>query len=332
MRILLKEELLLEVRKQFDMLEEGRNKEIIKLYFGFDGYKQYSQKNIGDMFGLSQSYVNRIVNRIVNKIKINLEEQNLIETAQSKTIPAKGSFDNRKESIEMARELQSIYEYFNQFTKDEINIMLTKLTEEEKALVNLRYGDDLEHPKTSEKWNKENYTKFYGVLLPKMKKLLLNPNDEIKCRKPRAKKSIESGEKKQIISDSFVEQQIIEDKTSELPLEVPQVNQLSGNDSVTKEECTKILELLRTPTFTQMMEVLSPKDAVIISLKLGYVDGKYFSTESIAEFLGLEEDEVREIIKKILLLYKTNINEFIDNVVKIAMDEPIVLSLKVNNK
>lgn len=84
---------------------------------------------------------------------------------------------------------------------------------------------------------------------------------------------------------------------------------------MTKEDYIKILELIRTPTFTQMMSVLSVKESVIISLKLGYIDRKYFSTESIARFLGLEEAEVIEATKKILLLYKETISNFIDQTI-----------------
>ena len=70
-----------------------------------------------------------------------------------------------------------------------------------------------------------------------------------------------------------------------------------------------------------MLEVLSPKEAVIISLKLGYVDGKYFTNESIANFLGISEDEVRETLKKILLLYKDNINEIIDHLISLVTSD-----------
>ena len=66
------------------------------------------------------------------------------------------------------------------------------------------------------------------------------------------------------------------------------------------------------------MNLLTPKEAIIISLKLGYVDGKYFSTEAIAKFLEIEEEEVRETIKKILLIYKENINELLDNIITMA--------------
>ena len=70
------------------------------------------------------------------------------------------------------------------------------------------------------------------------------------------------------------------------------------------------------PTFQQMVDTLSAKEAIIVSLKLGYVDGKYFSTEAIANFLGIEKEEVLEPMKRVLLLYKENINQAIDSVIE----------------
>lgn len=90
---------------------------------------------------------------------------------------------------------------------------------------------------------------------------------------------------------------------------------------MTKEDYIKVLELLRTASFNQMINALTIKEAVILSLKLGYIDGKYFTTESIAEFLGIESSEVIETTKKILLVYKDNINSFLDKAIAIATDE-----------
>lgn len=42
----------------------------------------------------------------------------------------------------------------------------------------------------------------------------------------------------------------------------------SNMESMTKDDCLKILELLRTPSFNQMMSVLSVKESVIISQSL----------------------------------------------------------------
>ena len=99
-------------------------------------------------------------------------------------------------------------------------------------------------------------------------------------------------------------------------------------EEMTKDDCIKMLELLRTKTFSQMINVLTFKEAVIISLKLGYIDGKYFSNESIANFLGIEQDEVIETSKKELLLYKENINELIDHAIEVVTDNHLKLTKK----
>lgn len=312
---ILKREILLEIKRQVDMLND-RDKEIIKLYFGFYEDKQYSQKEIATMLGLSQSYISRIINRVIDTIGKKLEEQNLIERTTFNKIISKTNKKQKKrkeETEKMAKKLQTIYDYFNQYTREQINEMLTKLTQEERELITLRYGTDLDYPKTSEKWNKENNTKFYGSLVPKMKRLLSNPNKKERKNiqtKPIAKKEVTP-----------------EDKITEQSSDVKP----SNKDSITKEEYVKILELLKTATFSQMLELLSPKEAIIISLRLGYVDGKYFSTESIAKFLEIEEDEVRKITMKILLLYKENINEVIDKAIETIAKKQPTLSLKPNN-
>lgn len=93
---------------------------------------------------------------------------------------------------------------------------------------------------------------------------------------------------------------------------------------IEKDDYLKILELMRTPSFGEMLKSLTPKEAVIICLKLGYVDGKYFTTESIANFLGIETNEVIDTTKNILLVYKENINKFIDKAVEVTTESSLV--------
>ena len=68
--------------------------------------------------------------------------------------------------------LQSIYEYFHNYSENEINAVINSLSEEEKKLIKERYGSDLHNPKTSEYWNKDLNRSFYNVLIPKIRKLL----------------------------------------------------------------------------------------------------------------------------------------------------------------
>ena len=94
-----------------------------------------------------------------------------------------------------------------------------------------------------------------------------------------------------------------------------------------REDFLKMLRLLRSPIFEKVLGMLSVKEAIIISLRLGYVDEKFFSTESIAKFLGMNEVEVREIVKKVLIVYKECFNDFIDGAIEVLTDQSRVLSL-----
>ncbi len=245
----------------------------------------------------------------------------------------------RKYEEEMSK-LQTIYEYFKNYTKEQVNDMLTKLTDEEKALVTIRYGEDLNNP-VSAKLSKEERDKFYGSLVPKMKRLLANPTYK---RKPRQRKqqplvapptgiektiTDKSTEKNSDVSQESIIVQKNPEKPKQEEIQItksvePQKQSIestpSNNKEMTKEDYIKILDLLRTPSFSQMMSVLSVKEAVIISLKLGYIDGKYFSTKSISEFLGVEPSEVIETTKKVLLVYKENINSFLDNAIAMVTE------------
>ena len=99
---------------------------------------------------------------------------------------------------------------------------------------------------------------------------------------------------------------------------------------MTEDDYLKILELLKTPSFTNMMNVYSPKEAMIVSLKLGYIDGKFFSNSTISEFLGIEEQEIIDITKKILLASKERLNHIIDEIITSITEETETLPPKTN--
>ncbi len=58
----------------------NRDKEIIKLYFGFYDNKQYSQPLIAHMYSISQAQVSRIIAKRLKQIKNILESKDIIET------------------------------------------------------------------------------------------------------------------------------------------------------------------------------------------------------------------------------------------------------------
>ena len=148
-------ELYDEVRRVIENLPE-REKQIIMLYFGFN-CEPLNQNEISSQMKISQQYVSKIITATLKTIKLQLENN---------------EFQNK-------RRLKPIYEYFSDFSKEEIDNMLSQLNENEKELVRMRYGDDLEHPSTDPSWTRENKYIFYSSLVPKMKRLLKNTTKPI---------------------------------------------------------------------------------------------------------------------------------------------------------
>lgn len=51
---------------------KGRDGEIIRLRYGINVPREYTQKEVADMLGISQSYISRIEKKIIRKLKNNL--------------------------------------------------------------------------------------------------------------------------------------------------------------------------------------------------------------------------------------------------------------------
>ncbi|MBE6155923.1 MAG: sigma-70 family RNA polymerase sigma factor [Firmicutes bacterium] len=219
-----------------------------------------------------------------------------------------------KEDKQMAKEIKSIYEYFSEYSKEQIDAMLTKLSEEERILIAVRYGTDLTNPNPTQSLTDEQTKMFYGSLIPKMKRLLSNPDYKAKPRK-KAKNASENKENSTVSIE-----------TTNLVLETEEKTKtevIEKTSGVSKSDCLKLLEILKTPTFGELMSNLSAKEAVIIALKLGYVDEKYFSSKAIAQFLNIDEADVVETTRNFLLLYKDNITKLIDQAIEVASNDPM---------
>ncbi len=79
----------------------------------------------------------------------------------------------------MARKLQTIYEYLNDYTEKEINDAIFKLSIDDKLVIRERYGEDLHNPLPREGWNRSLSVKFYGNIIPKLKRILSQNKEKI---------------------------------------------------------------------------------------------------------------------------------------------------------
>ena len=51
-----------------------RERQIMQMRFGMNGYSEYTQKQVADALGISQSYISRLEKRIIIKLKKQIEK------------------------------------------------------------------------------------------------------------------------------------------------------------------------------------------------------------------------------------------------------------------
>ncbi len=59
---------------QFITLLPPREKQIMEMRFGMNGYNEYTQSEVADTLGISQSYISRLEKRIIVKLKKQIEK------------------------------------------------------------------------------------------------------------------------------------------------------------------------------------------------------------------------------------------------------------------
>lgn len=72
----------------------------------------------------------------------------------------------------MKKELKTIYQYFNEYSVEDVNKMLALLSKKEKNLLKLKFGDDLFNSNYNSQLKKNQNAYYNSFILPKMKKLL----------------------------------------------------------------------------------------------------------------------------------------------------------------
>lgn len=352
---------IMELLKKCNLKE--KEIKVLILRYGLNDGVPLTLEAVGQIFGLTRERIRQIEVKAINKIRKSRYIKAFAEYMQfperaTQNIDAfrkddkkkmyNGSIHNnyskrsqrefvskQKEESGKMKERLGIYSFFKEFTKEQVDASIEKLPEEDKVIINLyQNGEKLDQKQTS---------RLYGSIFRKIGKLLRDPNYKMRTRKnktenhefdnsPYAKTLLESVESEKgkvelvakttpvIVSNEEAEHVKDENQETNTP-------QVCDTFELTKDDCIKMLELLKTPTFEKMMTTLSIKDAVIISLRLGYIDGKYFSQKSIADFLGITEEEVRETTEKILLLYRDSINTIIDNAIDVINDKKKTFSL-----
>ena len=128
--------------------------EIIKYRFGFYTNHMLTLDEVAKIFKLSKERVRQIEEKMLKYIKLKLRNIGY-------------EIDCNKKN----KKIKTIYEYFNKYTKEQIDEVLNNLSKDEFNLVIARYGMDLNNP-VNARISEKQKNDFYCKLLPKIKRLL----------------------------------------------------------------------------------------------------------------------------------------------------------------
>ena len=173
-----------------------------------------------------------------------------------------------------------------------------ELSRREKIILGLRYGFGRRKPMTLDEIGKE-----FGITREAVRQ-----TERSLLKKIRATEYMKSYTAYMFnmneLSKSKQVEQIDEEKVPEMTIV----------EEMQKKDYKNMLKVLKSPSFTKIMSMCSVKNVMIVFLTSGYLDGKCFSPSAIATFFGIEEQEVVDIIKKVLPTYKEIIDKIMNDV------------------
>ena len=305
-----KEELLGEIPEKirdYLRLKEFTKTEIIVLAY-ITGITKRGYLTINDihlLLGYDRIYIKKVKNDALIKLN-NLEESEfkklLLEKMKENDIFL---IKNIKGGKIMKRQ-KPLYELVK-CTKEELIEAIDKLTEEEKQLIKKKTSNNYDYPIPEEKLTDKENTKYYTTIIPKLKTRV----SRIKSRKIP---TIVPSNDKEPIDIKETNQDEIKQTVSK---EIPQIIKAEKtNETFDKNDYIRLVEFIKSPSYQDIIKVLTPKQAIIFMLKAGYIDNKYFNSKKIAEFLEIPEEEVEQEFAISLKIYQKNINEILDKMIE----------------
>ena len=232
------------------------------------------------------------------------------------------------------KSMENIYDYFApEYTEQQVDAMLKKLNEKDLRVLHERYGEDLKNPVINKNISKDDRAYLYGGVLGKMKRILKNPNYKTKPRVKNIKKSgIVTDESKTIVGDEKKEEKsnVSVVKSGVKQSQVEKIEESASDNKISKDDFENILEVIKSPYFDQLLLTMGSEDAIMASLTLGCFEGKYFSSQSVADFLGTTTERVNQATKDALVSYKECLVQLVDKAIESTNDKPIQYVKKDN--
>lgn len=297
-------EQIMELLKKSKLSE--REKDVLLSRFGIGRSHVWQLKELSKKYGVSKAWIGQVELNALEKLRHlkSIEQFSVYMDNPDLALRKLEEFRKKPEKRERRKTgkrgslLKSIYEYFDDFSREDVDSVLDDLNEFDKKLVFLRYGEDLDNPVSTTLFGEEETKKFYGALVPRMRKKLYALQEEAK---PNNKNNIKQ--------DVFLTESLVTE--------------------LNRDEYTKLIQILKKPDVIGVMTGLSMKEKIIVSLRLGYVDGKHFSVDAISEFLGLSNHDILKTSVEFMTKHSDKVDSILNKAMDFAFDSDASSSSKI---
>ena len=296
--------------------------DILTMRFNLDGNGKHTLEETGLKYNISRERIRQIEAKALKRIR------------NSKYIKEFAVYmDNSDKALERLSRIRNDYIEDNVIIKEE-----KKPLKEEKKIVK-----EENRPKKEEKIMDEMddniFLKNLKELEKQNKKIPPKINKEEDSKKKPTKnkkeipivkmnpkyinKNIEKKEEVVVTKEEKVEKTpevklppvvVAVPKEKEEPVEIDLEEMKTNEDNLSNHLIEAITELKNT-SFGDLLKTMSVKEAVIVSLKFGFINDNYYSNESIRNYLNVEENEIREATIKMLLSYKKKVLSLVDDAI-----------------
>lgn len=173
-----------------------REQQIIRLRFGFDDSEAKSLQEIGDILGISGERVRQLESRSLKELKQKiLRKQRKIVKLDIKESESKVLRKKRNNRRRTANDLKSIYSYFKEYEKEQIQEVIQELDEKSVELLHKRYGEDFDNPIYSSLSNKDRAYLYSSIFVRIKRHLRKYDTSEITTSKENEKALINNDSK-----------------------------------------------------------------------------------------------------------------------------------------
>ena len=269
-----------------------REKDIIKLYFGFDD-TPCSLEKIADKYNLTRQRISQIIEEALNKIRSSRYLNNLIsysDQAESSLLENETIKNNKY--LFVNSKITPTFTYFKEFNREDILFVLEILPLEYQQNIIKRYGKNLDNPSLNLRFTEEEVELFEMHILPEMKERL---EELLKIRE-------------------FLQKLEIIDKISNSKSERREKLNEIRKERALKVEYFKLADCFKIFSLIDENRDLTKKEIYAIYYIIYFINTKSSSRLTIAKYLNVEKSQVTKMIKEVLIIYKKYLsNSVYDN-------------------